>query len=270
MSGARGEAGCSEWSQGEGVDPEDVALRVQTILSQSRLELSPREMLKFIDLTLLDPMGDEAAIGALCQRAQQVGVAAVCVHPQFAPMCREGYPDLPLAVVGSHFPWGEGTVSELQTREAMELGVDEVDMVLNWPWVHQGKLSQVFNEIHRLARACEQGQVVLKVILESGEVADWTLLRTLSRLSIEAGAGFLKTSTGKTAVGATLPGAYVMLASIRESGRPVGFKPSGGLRSYQDVLPYFQLTAAILGEQAITPQRFRIGASSLVDELFGQ
>ena len=246
---------------------KQVTQEVQQLLAASSYRLSPQDMLPFVDLTSLGPDDDEQTVDSLCQQAQQSGVAGVCVYPQFAPYCKQHYPQISLAVVGQNFPGPSAPISLDETLQALEAGACEVDMVVNLELVRAGQTRQAQDEIGHLAGQCHGRGAHLKVILESGEIEDMGLISTLSQLSIEAGADFIKTSTGKTALGATLEACLLMLQSIQQSGRPVGLKPSGGIRTYEDALPYFQLAHALLGDQAICPQRFRLGASGLVRAL---
>ena len=237
---------------------------MQEILAYSCYRMAPRDMLPLIDLTSLSGDEEEREITSLCAKAVANRAAAVCVYPEWAGHCREYHPALKIVAVGQHFPRRKGAVSLEETLEAFP--VDEVDMVVNLPLLRAGKMREIHGEIDYLARHCHERGGLLKVILESGEL-DGESLAAISRLSIDAGADFIKTSTGKTGLGATVEAAYIMLESIRQSGRPVGFKPSGGIRRHGDALPYLQLAYEILGEEAIHPRRFRLGASSLLERL---
>ncbi|MCY4644998.1 MAG: deoxyribose-phosphate aldolase [Bacteriovoracales bacterium] len=251
-----------------GLGIEEVRERVQEILNSSSYRPTPQKMLSFIDLTSLGPDDDEDRIEALCQKALDVKAQAVCVYPKWASFCKSRYSEIKLAVVGQHFPTGDGRISLEETLSALEVPVDEVDMLIGphlvWPRLEEEKIER---EIEFLALRCHERGIVLKVILESGGLEGTGLIPVLSKISLRAGADFIKTSTGKTLKRASLEAAYLMLKSIEESDLPAGFKPSGGLRSYEQVLPYFQLAHAILGEKAIRPNRFRLGASSLADAL---
>lgn len=252
------------------VNKTEITQEVQKILAQSHYLPTPRKMLEFIDLTSLNQDDCPSKIKSLCLQAKQAQTAAVCVHPQFAHYCKQTYPEIQLAVVGLNFPWEGHPISLEETLAALQVPVDEVDMAINLSLVHSQQMQAVYHEIHHLAEACHQRNITLKVILESGTLENMGLIPALSKLSIAAGADFIKTSTGKTAVGATLEAAYLILKSIAESSRRVGLKPSGGIKTYQDALSYFQLTYELLGVKAIHPQRLRIGASSLVNELLSK
>lgn len=229
--------------------------------------MTPSEIIPFIDLTSLNEKDDQKTIASLCEQAQKTGTASVCVHPKFASFCKKSYPSVPLAVVGQNFPWGEGVVSLSETLEAIEVPVDEVDMVANLDFAHKGEFDKIHNEIAFLAQKCQHRNILLKVILESGDPKNKHLIGKLSEISILSGADFIKTSTGKRGSGATLEAAEIILQKIAESKKPIGFKPSGGLKTYKDSLVYFELVEKKLGKKALTPQRFRLGASSLLRSL---
>ena len=224
-------------------------------------------MLPFIDLTSLNVKDDKQTIASLCEQAQKAKTASVCIHPKFASFCKQKYPSLSLAVIGQNFPWEEEAISLEQTLEAIQIPVNEIDMVANLFLAHKGDFDKLQKEIFFLAKKCHNRGILLKVILESGDPQHKHLVGKLSEISIDAGADFIKTSTGKSGTGATLDAAELILQKIAQSKKPVGFKPSGGLKTYDDALPYFKLTEKILGKKALTPKRFRLGASSLVSSL---
>ena len=249
------------------VNKKEITQKVQKILSTNHYQISSEKMLEFIDLTSLRGYEDEGQIHSLCLLAKEAKTAAICVYPQFAQYCKKTHPEIQVAVVGLHFPRDNQNLSLQETQKALQVPVDEVDMVINLSLVHSRKFQDIYDEINSLAQECHGRDILLKVILETGTFEEMGLISVLSQLSIAAGADFIKTSTGKTPIGATLEAAYLMLRSILESGRPVGLKPSGGIGSYEEALPYFQLAHELLGEKAIHPRRFRIGASGLVNRL---
>ena len=249
------------------IDRVQIAQEVRELIATSSYHIPPRDMIPFVDLTSLNVDDNEQQIDSLCHKAQEWGTATVCVYPQFTSYCRKHYPQVPLAVVGQHFPWKNRPISLDETLKALDEGVNEVDMVINLEFIHSQQGQKAYEEIYFLAKQCHQRGAHLKVILESGGIDKMGLIAALAKMSIKAGADFIKTSTGKIATGATLEAGLLMLKSIKQSGKPIGLKPSGGIRTYEDALPYFQLAHAILGEEAITPRRFRLGASSLVKTL---
>jgi deoxyribose-phosphate aldolase len=151
-------------------------------------------------------------------------------------------------------------------QEALSDGANEIDLVLPYEAVRRGDLAAATEMVEAVREMIDQNRL-LKVILETGELKDAALIETASRIAIEAGADFIKTSTGKTPVSATPEAAEIMLNAIKASGRPVGLKPSGGIRTLADAKIYLDLADHILGQGWATPQTFRIGASSVYDAL---
>ena len=231
-----------------------------------------RLALACLDLTSLNDADTEADIDRLCDRAQTAygPVAAVCVWPRFAARARQRLADGIGVAAVANFPAG-GTDVDAAVRDVktiVDAGAQEVDLVLPWRALQAGDEGACAAVLVAARQACE-GRV-LKVILESGELQDPRLVRRASELALAAGADFLKTSTGKTPIGATLDGANAMLAAIaadpKAFGR-VGFKVAGGVRTVADAASYIALTATLLGDSALTPARFRIGASSLLSDI---
>ncbi|HEU6441092.1 MAG TPA: deoxyribose-phosphate aldolase, partial [Microvirga sp.] len=167
-----------------------------------------------------------------------------------------------------NFPAGGEDVDRVtdDVQEALSDGANEIDLVLPYDAVRRGDLMIATDMIEAVRDLADQGRL-LKVILETGELKDATLIETASRISIDAGADFIKTSTGKTPVSATPEAAEIMLNAIKASGRDVGLKPSGGIRTVADAKIYLDLAEHIMGPGWVTPQRFRIGASSVYDAL---
>ncbi len=232
-----------------------------------------RIALACLDLTsLVDGQhlaGGEAAIEALCARA--VGpagrgpTAAVCVWPRLAALARSLLPaGLPVAAV-ANFPDGSSDVQRAvrDTQAIVQAGAQEVDLV--FPWRDFAAAPALISAVRR---ACEG--LTLKLILETGELADEARIALACRMALDGGADFLKTSTGKTAHSASPMAARVMLQAIAADasarGR-VGFKPSGGIRTVADAAVYIALVEEHLGAAALTPRRFRIGASGILDDI---
>jgi len=233
--------------------------------------VSAASLIALLDLTRLEDDADDAPTRALCERAlaARVRPAAVCVQRRFAAAAREllgNAGDVCLATV-ANFPAGdaEPRLAALECEQAIALGVDEVDVVFPWRALTMGDEAVAADLVSACRDAC--GERTLKVILESGMLDDEHLLRRACEIAIHAGADFLKTSTGKAAVGATPAAARTMLQTIHASHRPVGFKVSGGVRTLDDARRYADLVEQILGPAAVTPARFRIGASGLMDAL---
>jgi deoxyribose-phosphate aldolase len=236
------------------------------------LKSAARTALACLDLTSLNEVDTEADIAKLCSRAvgPHGAVAAVCVWPRLAAFARAQVPaGIGVAAV-ANFPDG-GTDIERAVRDTQAIvaaGAQEVDVVLPWRALTAGDEKACAELLAAVRQACK-GRV-LKVILESGELREPTLIRRASELALAAGADFLKTSTGKTSTGATLEAARVMLQAIADdpgARTRVGFKASGGIRTVADAQPYLALVAQILGAEALSPGRFRIGASSLLGDI---
>ncbi|QEL24453.1 deoxyribose-phosphate aldolase [Bosea sp. F3-2] len=235
-----------------------------------------RRALALLDLT--DLADDATADGArdLCRRALSgpVPVAAVCLWPRFVAVAREALGDSPVRIATVvNFPDGDTPIAPAvrETEEALEAGADEIDLVLPWRAVLAGQLTAAGAMVRNVKMRC--GDKLLKVILETGEYPDLDKVRVASELAIAAGADFIKTSTGKTARSASIPAARAMLGVIGMAARPIGLKPSGGIRSLADAKSYLALADAMMGPDWATPATFRFGASglyaALVEEIDG-
>ncbi|MEE1611751.1 deoxyribose-phosphate aldolase [Microvirga sp. CF3016] len=227
--------------------------------------------LRSLDLTDLNETCTDQAIDALCKRAldPRGPVAAVCVWPQFVRRARENLKGSPVRIATVvNFPAGGEDASRVadDTQEALSDGANEIDLVLPYEALRRGDLA-VATEMVEAVRDLVDQERLLKVILETGELKDPKLIETASRIAIDAGADFIKTSTGKTPVSATPEAAEIMLNAIKTSGRPVGLKPSGGIRTVADAKIYLDLADRIMGLTWATPRTFRIGASSVYDAL---
>ena len=227
--------------------------------------------LRSLDLTDLNETCSDQAIDALCKKAldPRGPVAAVCVWPQFVKRAQANLKGSPVRIATVvNFPAGGEDVSRVtdDTQEALSDGANEIDLVLPYNALRRGDRA-VAVEMVEAVRDLVDGDRLLKVILESGELQDPKLIEAASRIAIEAGADFIKTSTGKTPVSATPEAAEIMLDAIKASGRPVGLKPSGGIRTLADAKIYLDLADRIMGPGWATPKTFRIGASSVYDAL---
>jgi deoxyribose-phosphate aldolase len=227
--------------------------------------------LRSLDLTDLTDTCTDHAIDALCKRAldPRGPVAAVCVWPQFVKRAQENLKGSPVRIATVvNFPAGGEDVSRVadDTQEALSDGANEIDLVLPYRAVSRGDLGIATEMVEAVRDLVDQGRL-LKVILETGELKDATLIKTASCIAIDAGADFIKTSTGKTPVSATPEAAEIMLNAIKASGRPVGLKPSGGIRTVADAKIYLDLADRIMGPGWASPRTFRIGASSVYDAL---
>jgi deoxyribose-phosphate aldolase len=235
------------------------------------LQETARTALACLDLTSLDDAhrraGGEAAVERLCERAQgrHGPVAAVCVWPRLARRARSRLPPAIAVAAVANFPDGGSDIAcALRDAAAIaDAGAQEVDLVL--PYRDLGRAPALLAAVRR---ACPG--LLLKVILETGELQDEALIARACRIALDAGADFLKTSTGKTARSASPAEARLLLAAIAGDAAArsrVGFKPSGGIRTVAEAGTYIALTAEALGTAALAPARLRIGASSLLDDI---
>ncbi len=237
-----------------------------------------------VDLTTLEGADTPGRVASLCAKAARPdptnhevpSVAAVCVYPDLVATAKRALGDAPVAVasVATAFPSGRASlaVKLADVAEARSAGADEIDMVIDRGAFLAGRLGQVFDEIVAVKAAC--GSAHLKVILETGELVTYDNVRRASWLAMLAGADFIKTSTGKVPVAATPPVALVMLEAARDfaesTGRVVGVKLAGGIRSAKDAIRYLVLVNETAGTAWLTPERFRFGASSLLNDLLMQ
>jgi deoxyribose-phosphate aldolase len=244
------------------------------------LELAVR----VIDLTTLEGSDTPGKVAALCSKAVRPdpadrtvpSVAAVCVYPNLVATAVERLrgSGVRIASVATAFPSGQSPldVKLAEVRDVVELGADEVDMVIDRGAFLSGRYAKVYDEIVRVKEAA--GDAHLKVILETGELGTYDNVRRASLLAMAAGADFIKTSTGKLASAATLPVALVMLEAIRdvyeETGRMVGMKPAGGVRTAKQAIQHLVLVHETLGVDWLTPDLYRIGASSLLNDVLLQ
>jgi len=233
-----------------------------------------RRALRLLDLTDLGETCSDHAVDALCAKAKTAHgpVAAVCVWPQFVSRARAALQEFPVRIATVvNFPGGGEDLERVVdgTQEALSDGADEIDLVLPYRAYAAGDEGGARAMIGAVRDVVDQGRL-LKVILETGALAEPRLIEGASRLAIEAGADFIKTSTGKTPVSASLPAAETMLAVIRAAGRPVGLKPSGGIRTLDDAAAYLALADRVMGPDWATPVTFRFGASGLFDALVAE
>ena len=238
-----------------------------------------RLLLSCIDLTSLEGSDNADRILDLCHKASSFGdaglplPAAVCVYPVFAGLASSTLKGtgIRVASVAGAFPGGQSPVALRleEVRYAVNEGADEIDMVISRGRLLQGDENFVFDEIAAVREVCKN--TLLKVILETGELISYNLIRKASEIAITAGADFLKTSTGKIQPAASLEATEIMLEVIRKdyetTGRKTGIKPAGGIKDPDEALKYFQLTERILGSGWLNKDLFRIGASRLADAL---
>ena len=233
-----------------------------------------RRVFSCIDNTTLNGTDNEAHVATFCKHTMEMGqVAAVCVYPRFVSVARKTLAgsEIKVASVAGAFPHGQLPIA-LKVEEvkyAIGEGADEIDMVLSRGALLAGEDTLVRDEVALMKEAC-QGRT-LKVIMETGELPSPTLIAKASQLSIDGGADFIKTSTGKIGVGATLEVAEIMLTVINENVKKgkkrVGFKAAGGISTPEEALAYAEMAKKIMGEDYVKNQTFRIGASRLTDRM---
>jgi deoxyribose-phosphate aldolase len=236
-----------------------------------------------VDLTTLEGMDTPGKVRALCAKAMRPdptdpttpSVAAVCVYGDLAAIARESVGDtVHVAAVATAFPSGRASlaVKLADVRDAVAAGADEIDMVIDRGAFLCGEFRRVFDEIVAVKDAC--GDAHLKVILETGELHTLDNVRRASWLAMLAGADFIKTSTGKVSPAATPPVTLVMLEAVRDfhqaSGKHIGVKAAGGIRTSKDAIKYLVLVNETAGDDWLTPTLFRFGASALLNDLLLQ
>ena len=238
----------------------------------SDLQTSARIALACLDLTSLNAADTEADIAKLCQRAQGPcgPVAAVCVWPRLAAFARGQLPTAISVAAVANFPHGNADVAAAvrDTLQIVHTGAQEVDVVLPYKALMAGDDAVVTTLLTSVRQVCPG--LMLKVILETGELKTPEWITRASQLALDAGADFLKTSTGKTPINATPEAARLMLNAIAGHSSAkyyAGFKASGGIRTVQEAMVYEALTQQLLGVKALVPKRFRIGASSLLNDI---
>jgi deoxyribose-phosphate aldolase len=240
--------------------------------------------IRMVDLTTLEGADTPGKVRTLCAKARRPDptdpscppVAAVCVYPAMVPTAAEALAGsgVHLASVATAFPSGQAPleVKLADTRAAVAAGADEIDMVISRGAFLAGRYGDVLDEIVAVRSAC--GDAHLKVILETGELGTYDNVRRASWLAMLAGADFIKTSTGKVPVAATLPVTLVMLEAVRDfraaTGRQVGVKAAGGIRTSKDAIRYLVLVNETAGADWLHPDRFRFGASTLLNDLLMQ
>ena len=266
---------------------DDVKVKeaVEKIINDHFDENNNQEVFRFlfntIDLTTLRSVDSPSSVAQFVERVNAFdqeyphlkNVAAICVFPNFAQVVRTvlEVTGVDVACVSGAFPTAQSFIEAkiAETALAVEGGADEIDIVLNLGNFLDGDFEEVVDEISEQKSACRGA--LLKVILESGALKTAENIKAASVLSIMGGADFLKTSTGKEYPGASLEAAFVMCSVIKEyyqaTGKKIGFKCSGGIRTSDDAVKYYTLVKEILGEEWLNNEYFRIGASSLANSL---
>lgn len=267
------------------VDQQGINKRLEGILeANNSLEDNQsilKEIVSFIDLTTLNGDDTKDKVVALCNKAIETEdneqgfpkVAAICVYPNFSKLVSEKLKNTSIktAVVATGFPSGQTfrEVKLLEVKKAVEEGAEEIDMVISRGVFLEKNYQEVFNEIKEVKKAC--GESHLKVILETGELENLSQVKIASHIAMEAGADFIKTSTGKIKPAATTDAFLLMTDAIKEfykrTGKKIGIKPAGGISDTETALKYYAIVKENLGQEWLNNELFRIGASSLLDKL---
>jgi deoxyribose-phosphate aldolase len=246
-------------------------------------------IIRMMDLTTLEGADTPARVRSLCSKAmtpddddlETPSPAAVCVYGDMVSHAKEaiGKRKINVAAVATAFPSGRASVKVklLDTKDAVASGADEIDMVIDRGAFLAGNYLEVFKQIQAIKQACERPNgkhAHLKVILETGELQTYDNIRRASYLAMLAGADFIKTSTGKVSVNATLPITLLMLQAVRdwhdEYGVQIGVKPAGGIRTSKDAIRYLVTVKETAGDLWLDPDYFRFGASSLLNDVLMQ
>jgi len=244
--------------------------------------------INMIDLTTLEGADSPGKVKALCAKAVRPdptdltvpSVGAICVYNDMVKIARSeldaiGGKDIPVAAVATAFPSGRASIAvkKIDTKDALDAGANEIDMVIDRGAFLSGQLGEVFEEIKTIKEICGN-KAHLKVILETGELVTYDNVRKASYLAMLAGADFIKTSTGKVAPAATAPVVLVMLEAVRDyfalTGSRIGVKPAGGIRTTKDAIKQLVLVNETAGSEWLKPSLFRIGASALLNDLLMQ
>ncbi len=270
------------------IDAVQLETRAQELASRSIKQRAKLEGLRLsirmMDLTTLEGMDTPEKVRQVCRKAAQPmparpdipSCAAVCVYPDLVAIAVDCLREtrVRVASVATGFPSGRTDLETKlrETRLAVAAGASEIDMVIDRGAFLCGRYAQVHDEIAAIKDAC--GDAGLKVILETGELRTYDNIRRACQIALEAGGDFLKTSTGKVAPASTLPVVLLLLESAREwylkTGSIVGVKAAGGIRTAKDALKYLVLVNETCGDLWLTPDRFRFGASSLLNDVLMQ
>ncbi len=259
------------------------SLATRSIKKESKLE-ALNMLVSMCDLTTLEGEDTEGKISQMVAKAivpnpndlEIKNVAAVCVYPSLVSIAKEkiGNSSVKVAAVSSYFPSGQVPMESklLDTNYAIDSGADEIDIVINRKAFLEGDYRKVYDEILALKEVC--GDVHLKTILEVGDLRTYENIRKASLISLAAGSDFIKTSTGKLSVGSSRQACYVMAKAVLDfknlSGLSAGIKVAGGIRDAKDAIRYLVLIKEEMGNEWLTPDLFRFGASSLLDDVLKQ
>jgi deoxyribose-phosphate aldolase len=267
-----------------GVEERAARFQQRSIKTESKVE-GLKHIISMIDLTTLAGKDTPGKVRRMCRKArwplrdsdeEVPSAAAVCVYPSMVPVAYDEVKDtdINVASVATYFPSGQAPIEDKldDIRSAIESGANEIDIVINRGAFLRGDYTQVHDEI--AAARDVAGNTHLKVILETGELETYDNVRLASQIAIDAGADFIKTSTGKVDPAASIPVTLVMLETIRDhyfrTGEKIGMKPAGGIRKAKEALRYLAMVRETLGAEWMTSEYFRFGASSLLNDLLLQ
>ncbi|MCW3118016.1 MAG: deoC [Chitinophagaceae bacterium] len=266
-----------------GVEERAARFTTRSIKKETKL-IGLKLVLNMIDLTTLEGKDTEGKVKQLCYKAMHLhdsypglpAVAAVCVYPSMVKIAKKAVEGsgIKIASVATAFPSGQSTreIKLRETKYAVSQGADEIDMVISRGKFHEGEYNFVFDEIAAVKETC--GESRLKVILETGELGTYDNVRRASDIAMQAGADFIKTSTGKIQPAATMAVTLVMLEAIRDfyykTGKMIGMKPAGGISKSKLALHYLVMVKEVLGEDWLNNHWFRFGASSLANDVLMQ
>lgn len=266
-----------------GVEERVARIQTKSIKGESKVQ-GMKMILNMIDLTTLEGKDTPGKVKQMCYKAQHLHsqypdcptVAAVCVYPSMVKIAKDalGNSNIKVASVSTAFPSGQAPmeVKLMDTRFAVEQGADEIDMVISRGKFLAGDYNFVYDEIAAIKDAC--GSARLKVILETGELVTLDNVRKASEIAMHAGADFIKTSTGKIQPAATMQVTYVMLMAIKDfharTGKMIGMKPAGGISTSKLALHYLWMVKETLGDEWLSNEWFRFGASSLANDVLMQ
>ncbi|MDR1758838.1 MAG: deoxyribose-phosphate aldolase [Bacteroidales bacterium] len=265
---------------------EQLAERIEACRKNSFRYLASRDITRFllhaIDLTSLSGSDNTGSIARLCEHAREMvvpekqcdGPAAVCVFPTFVKQAKQCLRNTAIRVasVAGAFPSGQSPIDikVSEVRYAVQSGADEIDMVISRGKFLEGNYQEVFDEIAAIKNAC--GTALLKVILETGELKTPDLIYKASLLSMNAGADFIKTSTGKIEINATPEAFMVMLDAIvthyKLTGKKIGIKPAGGIADTNTAILFLKILENVTGEEWLSNRLFRVGTTRLADKIF--
>ena len=269
--------------QFQGKSKEDI----QILISRLEADLNPtnaRRILGLLDYTSLNVTDSKSTIQNICEKVNNYSYAfpdlpyfaAICVYPRFVSLLKDSLdaPSVKIASVAGGFPSSQTAtaVKLAEVKQALEEGADEIDIVMPLGEFLEGNRKYINDEISSIKSI--MGDRYLKVIIESGVLSDPELIYDASILAMESGADFIKTSTGKEKVSASLEAVYVMCSAIKNfyhaSGKMIGIKPAGGIATAEDAVSYYSLVEMVLGKEWLLPETFRIGASRLANNLLSE